>query len=94
MTRTIFSSSELPSYLNERQRFSHFHDLYSEKFSSIDMHAPVDTPFLADCMITTFGDMAIMQYKGTLQGASRTPKHLATGTGSAYHLNLIVGSTP
>jgi AraC-like DNA-binding protein len=75
--RAYFSSVDLPSGLDERARFRLWHDLFCAHFGEVDMAAPVDRPFSANCEFLQVGEVGLTRFGVTLSRWARAKSQVA-----------------
>lgn len=86
--KVIFSSNDLPGYLGERRKFSHWQEVHNEQIWSVEYEIASDRPFEANIEATALGDLVLGQMSGTIKHASRTARHIAKD-GRDGHLLLV-----
>ena len=77
MPKTVFSSDQLPTELDDQERFSLWRDLYTDLYGNADMTRLPDRPFSGHSKAALLGDAAVMEFTGTLQNYARTAAHVA-----------------
>jgi len=64
--RVIFSSSDLPVHLNDRERFNLWNDIYQSNVGEVELSTSEKVPFRAVIEATEFGPVTYARSEGTL----------------------------
>ncbi len=87
-----FSSAQLPEYLNHRQRFNLWRDIYMSQFGLFDFGISDSLPFTASMEITPVGPLAIGRSRGTIERVARTAHEVALDGRDAFTLVVNQGA--
>lgn len=93
MTTINFSSASLPAYLDHRQRFNLWRDIYTSQFGQLDFSISERLPFAASVDITLVGPVALGRMRGTIERVSRTARDVAVDGRDDYCLVINQGAT-
>lgn len=77
MSDITFSSSSLPSDLDDRQRFSLWRDIYTSQFGGLDFSISETLRFSASLDISLVGPVALGRMDGTIERVSRNARDVA-----------------
>jgi AraC-like DNA-binding protein len=93
MASITFSSASLPAYLDHRQRFNLWRDIYTSQFGQLDFSISERLPFTASVDITLVGPIALGRMRGTVERVSRTARDVAIDGRDDYCLVINQGAT-
>lgn len=63
---TVFSSTDLPPHLSERDRFSLWQDIHAAEIAPVEYGISEDMPFEAAIEATAVGPLVLRQMSGTI----------------------------
>jgi AraC-like DNA-binding protein len=78
MEKIVFTSEALPLGLNDRARFSLWRDLFTERYSRIDVARPEERPFSMRFEFAPFQPIAIGQFAGTVSRWTRGVREISS----------------
>jgi AraC-like DNA-binding protein len=70
--KVVFASGQLPDALDDRARFSLWHDQWVALYGSIDLARPEDVPFEVGFEFAPFGEVGVGRFQGTINRTART----------------------
>jgi AraC-like DNA-binding protein len=88
----VFSSAQLPSHLNERDRFSLWQDIHVAEIWSVEYATSDSLPFEADIEATALGSLVLGQMAGTIKHATRKARNIADDGRDGYLLLVNNGN--
>lgn len=89
-----FSSESLPAELNDRARFSLWHDIYSTNFREMTINSIAEEEFSARMEILKIGEAIALRSDSTVDGIARTPRNISMNPSSDYCITFNSGSAP
>ncbi|MEB3042208.1 hypothetical protein [Rhizobium mulingense] len=84
--KTIFSSDNLPSDLNDKARFNLWRDIYAATIGSLEFGTSEHSPFQATIEALPIGAISYAKTVGTVNHVIRTPQNLRANTHDSYSL--------
>lgn len=84
--KTIFSSSALPTSLDEKARFGLWQEIHNDQIWSVDYRTAETAPFHAEIEAFALGQLVIGQMAGTITQASRKAVNIAKDGRDSYLL--------
>jgi AraC-like DNA-binding protein len=78
MQKIVFTSEALPLGLNDRARFSLWRDLFTERFSEIDVARPEERPFAMRFEFSPFDPVGVGQFAGTVNRWTRGAREIVS----------------
>jgi AraC-like DNA-binding protein len=91
--KVVFSSSSLPSHLNEQAKFSLWQDIHMAEIWSVDYSIADDIPFNAEIEARAIGEVNLGRMAGTIRHASRKAQHINEDSRDGYLLLINNGAT-
>ncbi|RWC53362.1 MAG: AraC family transcriptional regulator [Mesorhizobium sp.] len=91
--KTVFSSAQLPSHLNERERFSLWQDIHVAEIWSVEYGISESLPFEASIEATAVGSLVLGQMSGTIKHATRKASNIADDDNDGYLLLINKADT-
>lgn len=92
--RIAFSTRDLPAHLDDRARRNAWLEHMESMVMSFDIVRADERPFGARYDVASFGDLMIVEGRGTATHMNRTKRHLASDTTDCFFLNLNAESDP
>lgn len=89
----MFSSVQLPSHLDERERFSLWQDIHVAEIWSVEYGISQDLPFEAAIEATAVGPLVLGQMSGTIKHATRKASNIAEDDNDGYLLLINKADT-
>ncbi len=93
MANITFSSASLPAYLDHRQRYNLWRDIYTSQFGLLDFSISERLPFAASIDITLVGPAAVGRMDGTVEKVSRSAREVARDGRDDFCLVINRGAT-
>ena len=91
--KTVFSSRDLPSELNDKARFARWQDIHVAEIWSVEYSVSGNLPFEADIEATAVGPLVLGQMAGTIKRANRQARNIADDGRDGYLLLVNRGDT-
>ncbi|MER9105933.1 AraC family transcriptional regulator [Mesorhizobium sp. M0848] len=91
--KTVFSSAQLPSHLNDRDRFSLWQDIHVAQIWSVEYGMSDNLPFEAAIEATAVGSLVLGQMSGTIKHATRNASNIADDGNGGYLLLINKSDT-
>lgn len=91
--KTVFSSNELPSNLNDRARFALWQDIHVAEIWSVEYGISQNVPFEAAIEATAVGSLVLGQMAGTIKQATRRASNIAEDSNDGYLLLINKADT-
>jgi len=91
--KTVFSSRDLPSELNDKARFALWQDIHVAEIWSVEYSVAGNLPFEADIEATAVGPLVLGQMAGTIKQANRQARNIADDGRDGYLLLVNRGDT-
>ncbi|OBQ75401.1 AraC family transcriptional regulator [Mesorhizobium erdmanii] len=93
MKKNVFSSVDLPSYLDDRARFALWQDIHVAEIWSVEYAISANRSFAAAIEAMPVGPLVLGQMAGTIQHASRKTRNIADDGRDGYLLLINNGDT-
>ncbi|RRH88811.1 AraC family transcriptional regulator [Mesorhizobium tamadayense] len=91
--KTVFSSAQLPSHLNDRERFSLWQDIHVAEIWSVEYGISEKLAFEAAIEATAVGELVLGQMSGTIKHATRKASNIADDDNDGYLLLINKADT-
>ena len=88
MKKTVFTSKDLPSHLDENAKFSLWQEIHNDQIWTVEYSKASERPFEADIEALPVGNLVVGQMAGAIKQAGRTKLHIAKD-GHDGHLLLV-----
>src|SRR5262245_46328077 len=93
MQKTVFSSAELPTHLDDRARFSLWRELYRARYGLLDIQRAHERPFSAHFTFVQFAGLGLGQFGGTVDRVDRTRREVAQSPSDNFCLVINRGGS-
>ncbi|WP_245235441.1 AraC family transcriptional regulator [Mesorhizobium erdmanii] len=93
LKKNVFSSVDLPSYLDDRARFALWQDIHVAEIWSVEYAISANRSFAAAIEAMPVGPLVLGQMAGTIQHASRKTRNIADDGRDGYLLLINNGDT-
>src|SRR6185369_3362937 len=87
----LFSSSDLPSELDDQARFSFWRDLCTKHYCSLELSRPEHQPFKVRFQAAQFGSVSVGKFDGTVNHAARTERDVSADDSDDFFFCLNRG---
>lgn len=94
MKKTVFTSKDLPSHLNENAKFSLWQEIHNDQIWSVEYSKARERPFEADIEALPIGNLVIGHMAGAIKQADRTNLHIANDGRDGHLLLVNLGVNP
>ncbi len=94
MDKIAFSSTDLPSHLDDPARLSHWRDFLSGIFGSLDVSALPDRPFAQKLDGWCFDTLGLVRFEGSVDRIASTSSPIAATMRPDFYLCLKSDSAP
>ncbi|TPM34380.1 helix-turn-helix domain-containing protein [Mesorhizobium sp. B2-3-5] len=91
--KTVFSSAQLPSHLDERERFTLWQDIHVAEIWAVEYGISQNLPFEAAIEATAVGPLVLGQMSGTIKHATRKASNIAEDDNDGYLLLINKADT-
>ncbi len=88
MKKTVFTSRDLPSHLDQEAKFSLWQEIHNDQIWSVEYSKASERPFEADIEALPVGNLVLGHMAGAIKQADRTKLHIAKD-GRDGHLLLV-----
>jgi len=91
MNKVIFSTDDFSAELDDDERFKRWRELHSDLYCTFDYFRMNGEAFSARYQFSQFRTVKTSQFSGTLNGFSRTPRHIAKDSFELFGISFHRG---
>lgn len=89
--KVVFASEQLPSHLNDREKFSLWQDQWNALYGSVDLKRAEDRPFTVNFKFVPIGAVGIGRLDGSIDRTRRSQRDVASDGADNFCIGLHNG---
>jgi AraC-like DNA-binding protein len=89
--KVVFGSEQLPSHLNDQEKFSLWQDQWNSLYGSVDLQRALDRPFTVDFQFMPIGAVGIGRLDGSLYRTKRGKRDVVADGADNFCIGLHSG---